>query len=151
MWDCASLLSLFLTTLLLMNEPCCHIPWWHFFDCGHVRTKVSDDNWYLHKTPSRFQLTHARTHAQECGRTGQQSWRAGIPDVCPHCAAFLSISCSHSYRGGKKGPWRAFGPVIICPSWLISSGMFFWNAHCKHRLQCDRRFEALRSHEIIQL
>lgn len=43
-----------------------------------------------------FQL--AQMHAQECSRTGQQNWRAGILNVCPHCAAFLSISCSCSYR-----------------------------------------------------
>lgn len=56
--------------------------------------KGSDDKRY----PSEKHLCvssspHTHRHTQECSRTGQQSWRAEIPDVCPHCGAFLSISC----------------------------------------------------------
>lgn len=64
---------------------------------------------FIKQASRSYQHTH--THAEECSRTGQQSWRAGIPDVCPHCATFLSISCSRCYREVGMGPgehvdWR---------------------------------------------
>lgn len=81
------------------------------FNWGHVSAEASKDNWYLHKTPlSSSQYTR---HAKECSRTGQQSWRAEIPNVCPHCAEFLSISCSHYYREVGGGPGE---PLL--ESWL---------------------------------
>ena len=37
------------------------------FNCGHVSTKVSDDNWYLHKTPLRSNW-HIHLHKNAAGQ-----------------------------------------------------------------------------------
>lgn len=97
MRDCASLFP-----LLLMNESCCHISRWRFKLGGHVSTKGSDDNRYARKTPLHLQPTH--THSQECSRTGQQSWRAEIPNVCPHCSAFPVHSAIGRWEGALLRP-----------------------------------------------
>lgn len=44
-------------------------------------------------------LTSTHTHSQECNRTGQQSWRAEIPNVCPHCSAFPVHSAIGRWEG----------------------------------------------------
>lgn len=47
------------------------------FNCGHVSTKVSDDNWYLHKTPLRSKLrTHTWARMQQDRTTKLEGWNS---------------------------------------------------------------------------
>lgn len=75
------------------------------FICGHVSTRVSDDNLYPHKTPLRSQQAHTQARMQQDRTTKLEAWNFPMYFLtAQHFSAFPV----HTAIGGRKGPRWAF-------------------------------------------